>query len=297
MATALAKKTKIEPGPVEAWLEAFVAFGRSPTVEGLMSLFNADVVVVDSGLALSYAGDKVEESIRKLLGAIPDLTIHPIRHRIRGSSIFIETENAGTHRGAKLSWAACYAVTLTGAKASRFRIYADHTVMLRPFLAGAPAFPGYTEVRDESVVGTNAEPSGRWEPREFIDAYQAVWRNPSPMGFTNFYTPDGTILNPGMLRPIVKAEIPGYYSWVMRRVPHIQMALLDWAGDSDLVYAEWIGAGLQGDQPFYMRVVDVFHFDDRGVHFGQAYYDTLKTIARLDESVAKLREPIFIAPN
>lgn len=65
MATALAKKTKIEPGPVEAWLEAFVAFGRSPTVEGLMSLFNADVVVVDSGLALSCAGDKVEESIRK----------------------------------------------------------------------------------------------------------------------------------------------------------------------------------------------------------------------------------------
>jgi len=295
MATTHATKSKIEPTPAQAWLEGFAAFGRAPTVGGLMTLLNADVVMADSGLALSYTGGKVEESIKLLLESIPDLTIHPIRHRIRGNSIFIETENAGTHLGTRLSWGACYAVTLTGAKASRFRIYADHAVMLQPFLAGAPAFPGYTAVWDESVVDTNADPVGRWEPREFIDAYQAVWRNPSPMGFTNFYSPDGTILNPGMPRPIVKAEIPGYYSWVMRRVPHIQMALLDWAGDRDLIYAEWIGAGLQADQPFFMRVVDVFHFDDRGVHFGQAYYDTLKTIARLDKSVAQLREPFFIS--
>ena len=115
------------------------------------------------------------------------------------------------------------------------------------------------------------------------------------MGFANFYTPAGTILNPGMSRPIVKAEISGYYAWLMRRVPHVHMALLDWAGDRDLIYAEWIGAGLQGETPVTIRVVDVFHFDDHGVHFGQAYYDTLKTIARLEPSVVRQREPFFIA--
>jgi hypothetical protein len=153
--------------------------------------------------------------------------MRPIRHRIRGNSIFVETENSGTHGCEKLSWGACYAATLTGSKSSRFRIYADHAVMLRPFLKDAPAFPGYKEEWDQSVIDTEADPPGRWEPSDFIDAYQAVWRNPSPMGFTNFYAPAGTILNPGMPRPIVKAEIPGYYAWVMRRVPHIQMALLD----------------------------------------------------------------------
>jgi hypothetical protein len=121
------------------------------------------------------------------------------------------------------------------------------------------------------------------------------YTGPSPMGFTNFYAPAGTILNPGMPRAIVKAEIRGYYAWVMRRVPHIQMAFLDWAGERDLIYAEWIGAGVLGENPFMMRVVDVFHFDDRGVHFGQAYYDTLKTIARLEPSVTRHREAFLIA--
>jgi hypothetical protein len=295
MATALAIKTNFDPTAAEKWLEEFKEFAKSPTVKGLMSLLGPDVIVVDSGLTLSCSGDKVEESIRKLLSAIPDLQIRPVRHRIRGNSIFVETENSGTHGGEKLSWGACYAVTLTGSTASRFRIYADHTVMLRPLLKDAPAFPGYAEQWDPSVVDTEADPPGRWEPGDFIDAYQAVWRNPSPMGFTKFYTPVATILNPGMPRPIVKAEIPGYYAWVMRRVPHIQMALLDWAGDRDLIYAEWIGAGVQGETPFTMRVVDVFHFDDRGVCFGQAYYDTLKTIARLEPSVTRHREPFFIA--
>ncbi|UFW46485.1 MULTISPECIES: nuclear transport factor 2 family protein [Bradyrhizobium] len=295
MATALATKTEFERATAARWFERFKDFGQSPSVDGFMGLLNSDVVMVDSGLTLSYSGSKVDESIRKLLSAIPDLQIKPIRHRTRGNSIFVETENSGTHSGEKLSWSACYAVSLTGLNASRFRIYSDHAVMLRPFLQDAPPFPGYAEEWDQSVVDTEADPPGRWEPSKFVDAYQAVWRNPSPMGFTNFYTPAGTILNPGMPRPIVKAEIPGYYAWLMRRVPHVHMALLDWAGDRDLVYAEWIGAGLQGELPFTVRVVDVFHFDDRGVHFGQAYYDTLKTILRLKPGEARHREPFFIA--
>ena len=169
--------------------------------------------------------------------------------------------------------------------------------MLRPFLKDAPAFPGYSEVWEPKVDGIAALPAGRWDPRDFIDAYQAVWRNPSPMGFTNFYTPGGTILNPGFRRPIVKAEVPGYYDWVMRRVPHVEMALVDWAGDQDLIYAEWVGSGLMGNAPFTMRVVDVFHFDEAGVSFGQAYYDTLKTVARLDPSVVRHRDAFFLTTS
>ncbi len=278
-----------------AWFQMFKKFGSSPSPAAFLELFHPNVVVVDSGLRLSYSGEKVELSISKLLAAMPDLKIEPVRHCARNNSIFIETKSTGTLNGEKVSWGTCYGVTLTGHLASRFRIYADHTDILKPLLKNAPVFPAYQEVWDEEMVGTHAIPFGRPDAARFVDAYQAVWRNPSPMGFANCYTPDGTIVNPGMPRPITKPEIPGYYAWLLRRIPDLEMALVDWAGDENIAYAEWVGTGTLADAPFSTRVIDVFHFDDRGVYYGQAYFDTLKTIARLDPSVLKHREMLFVS--
>ena len=284
-----------ETEATEAWYGLFKAFADSPSASAYVSLFQPDAVIVDGGLTSSYGGADIARSAELLLKAIPDLKIKPVRSSSRNGSVFIETENCGSLDGKAVSWGTCYVATLTGDLASRFRIYADHTQILKPLLSGAPDFPGYKEVWNEKMVGVGAAVDGRPDPFQFIDAYQKLWRNPTAMGFSERYTVDGKILNPGMPRPITKPEILGYYEWLLRRIPDLSMALMDWAGDDSMVYAEWLGTGKLGGKPFYHRVVDVFHFNDHGVYFGQAYYDTLKSIARLAPEVTKLREKLFVA--
>jgi hypothetical protein len=98
------------------------------------------------------------------------------------------------------------------------------------------------------------------------------------------------ILNPGMIRPITKPEIPGHYEMLLAAAPDLDPELQGWAGDAESLCIEWLyrATSRPGQRDaLELRVIDVFEFAGGGVQFGHAYYDSLTIVATFTTELAR----------
>jgi len=219
------------------------------------------------------------------------------------NTVYLLADNFATYQGTPVSWPAVYACRLHEGRVIEGRRFYDQA---RVVAATNPelVIPNYRPTWTPSLVNTPAAGAGRAvDPAEFVHDYDALWHannDEVPIGLAAYYNSTGMILNPGMLRPITKPEIPGYYQALLAAVPDLNPELQGWAGDSESLCVEWLYRGLtgsDGQHGLLLRVVDVFEFADGGVQYGHAYFDTLTILAasnvEAQHQIATVRAKFF----
>lgn len=76
----------------------------------------------------------------------------------------------------------------------------------------------------------------------FVKAFEDAWREPATR-FVKLFHPDGTLLQPGMERPIGREKIPEQVARILARWPDFQVETKHWAVSGDVVFIEWTASG------------------------------------------------------
>jgi len=272
---------------LEQWVEQFRDFGAYPSPERYAALFDPEGTVFDSGMERSLTATEVAPHMAGILKFMPDLHFTIARWRAQGDTVFVEAHNSATVAGQKLLWDAVYCVTLREGRVIRGRRYYDRAPLLARVSPAMPSMPPY-----EPVIDPVFEHAPKSEisipsvsPAEFLEHYGQLWQNPRPQQFAAFYHPCGRMWNPGMSRPIRRAEIPGYYMSLFAIIPDLHMQRLAWAGDQHVLYIEWQANGHLAGKPLRLNVIDCFEFVDGHVIYGTAYFDTVVLLGMLDPSL------------
>ena len=272
---------------VEKWVEKFMGFGAQPSPSRYVALFDPEGTVFDSGMDRPLKVAEMTPHMEGILKLMPDLHITVSRWRAQDDTVFVEAQNAATIAGQKTIWDAVYCVTLRGDRVIRGRRYYDRAPLLARVYPSLSSLPAYEPVIDRELEqAANAEsPVSGISPAEFLEQYARLWQDPQPRQFAAFYHPHGRMLNPDVSRPLRKAEIPGYYAFLLSSIPDLRLERLAWAGDQHVLYVEWHGSGAFIGKPCQINVVDRFEFLDGRVIYGQAYFDTVVLLSLLDPSI------------
>jgi hypothetical protein len=192
---------------------------------------------------------EIPEHIEGILKLVPDFRMTPERWRTRDATVFVEARNAGTLGRTAARWRSVYGMDLRGDRVVRGRRYYDRRPLFALLGASLPALPGLDAAEDAADEPLAALPAAG-EAQAFVEAAVASRAKRRPW-------------------PALARALPGGSA-----------SLLQWAGDADLVFAEWQLDGSLGGAPFRMGVVE--RFDRSGGGAGaRAYFDTLALAARL----------------
>jgi ketosteroid isomerase-like protein len=115
-------------------------------------------------------------------------------------------------------------------------------------------------------------------PEAFVERYAACWRRRAPHELQLLYREDGSMLSPGLRRPLGRAELPAYYESLMRFIPDLELELETWAGDDELVFIEWQARGSVGGRSLRFGLADRFDLGAGLIANGRAYFDTLAVL-------------------
>ncbi|HEV8718553.1 MAG TPA: nuclear transport factor 2 family protein [Candidatus Binatia bacterium] len=271
---------------VEQWVEKFADFGARPSPSRYVALFDPEGTVFDSGMERPLKVDEMAPHMEGILTLMPDLYITVNRWRARDQTVFIDAQNSATIAGRKILWDAVYCVTLRGGRVIRGRRYYDRAPLLARVHPALPSLPLYEPVIDRELEqDTAATLAPGLSPAEFLAHYARAWQNPQPRQFATFYHAHGRVWNPDMVRPLRRAEIPGYYAALLSAIPDLRLERLDWAGDEHALYVEWHAHGTFVGKSFQLNLVDRFEFVEGRVIYGQAYFDTAVLLSALDPSL------------
>jgi ketosteroid isomerase-like protein len=272
---------------IEQWVEQFRGFGARPSPERYAALFDPEGTVFDPGMERPLPATEVTPHMAGILKLMPDLHFTIARWRAQGDTVFVEAHNSATVAGQKMLWDAVYCVRLREGRVIRGRRYYDRVPLLARMSPTFPALPPYDPVVDQALdhVDEGATPSSGVSISEFLERYRQLWQAPVPQAFAAVYHPCGRMWNPGMGRPIRRAEIPGYYTSLFAAIPDLRMQRLAWAGDQHVLYIEWQANGHLAGKPLRLNVIDCFEFIDGHVIYGTAYFDTVVLLRVLDPSI------------
>lgn len=278
----------LDADSIRSWMEKYTKWGAQPSAAGYVDLFAPAGTLYDSESGRPLPREELGAHMERVLERVPDLRLEPLRWRANGSTVFVEARNSGTIGGTFIEWPSVYGLTLDEDGVARGRRYYDRVPLLSHVVSDLPAAPSYEPRSDPALEGPEDGPAT--DLAGFVEQYQALWKSPVPRRFAEFYASDGRMINPGMERSLRRAEIPGYYEFVLALAPDLSMELLAWAGDEDLVFMEWQGTGTVAGRSLELPVVDRFDRLDGRVTHGQAYFDSSILLAHLDPSLAeKLR--------
>jgi ketosteroid isomerase-like protein len=272
---------------VAQWVEQFMEFGAQPSPSRYVALFDPEGTVFDSGMERPLKVAEMAPHMEGILKLMPDLRITVNRWRARDHTVFVDAQNSATVAGRKILWDAVYCVTLRGGRVIRGRRYYDRAPLLARVHPALPSMPLYEPVIDQEldqVTAAGVSAPGL-SPAEFLEQYARLWHNPAPRQFAAFYHPHGRMLNPDMVRPLRRPEIPGYYTFLLSAIPDLRLEQLDWAGDEQALYVEWHASGTFVGKSFRFNLVDRFEFVEGRVIYGQAYFDTVVLLSALDPSI------------
>jgi ketosteroid isomerase-like protein len=233
-----------------------------------------------------------------ILRLLPDLRITVNRWRARDHTVFVDAQNSATLAGRKILWDAVYCVTLRGDRVIRGRRYYDRAPLLARVHPPLPSLPLYEPIIDrelEQATGAGISAPGL-SPTEFLEHYAHTWRNPQPRQLATFYHACGRMWNPDMVRPLRRAEIPGYYASLLSAIPDLRLERLDWAGDEDALYVEWHAHGTFAGKSLQLNLVDRFEFVEGRVIYGQAYFDTVALLSALDPALTSVHFALSARP-
>jgi ketosteroid isomerase-like protein len=275
---------------VEQWVEKFRGFGEQPSAARYVALFDPQGTVFDSGMERPLRVIEMAPHMEGILKLMPDLHITVARWRAQADTVFVEAHNTATIAGQRMLWDAVYCVTLREGRVIRGRRYYDRAPLLARVSPTIPTLPLYDPISDRELEQvTNAEESTpSVSLAEFLERYGQLWQHPQPRQFAAFYHPHGRMWNPGMSRPIRKAEILGYYAFLLSSIPDLRMQKLAWAGDQHVLYVEWQASGHFAGEPFQLNVVDCFEFIEGRVIYGTAYFDTVALLSLAEPSVTAI---------
>jgi len=269
---------------VAPWVEKFADFGARPSPSGYVALFDPEGTVFDPGMARPLQVGEMAPHMAGILTLMPDLLITVNRWRAREQTVFVDAQNSATLAGRKILWDAVYCVTLREGRVIRGRRYYDRAPLLARVHPAFPSLPVYEPVIDRELEQA-ATPAPGLSPAEFLEHYARAWQDPQPRQFAAFYHPHGRMLNPDMVRPLRRAEIPGYYTSLLSAIPDLRLERLDWAGDEHALYVEWHAHGTFVGKSIRLNLVDRFEFVAGRVIYGQAYFDTVVLLSALDPSL------------
>jgi len=279
---------------VAEFVERFQDFGANPTPDKFDKLFEPTGTFWDAGMAAPELYSQAQAVAKAFLRNASDLWVSVHRWFVRQNWVYLLCDNVGTYHGCPLSYPAVYACRLHDGLICEARCYYDQARLVAPLVGGLPLPPVYLPTWTPELVDTPAlDAREEVDPESFVRRYDALWHlDPAeiPSGLASCYNRDGIILNPGMIRPITKPEIPGLYETLLTAAPDLDPALQGWAGDSDSLCVEWLyratGRG-GGRGRLDLRVIDVFEFAGGGVQFGHAYYDSLTIAAASNADIAR----------
>ncbi len=121
----------------------------------------------------------------------------------------------------------------------------------------------------------------------FVERWQEAWRLMDPDTWAEIYHQQGTLLQPGMARPIVRSEIPAHVGRINALLPDIKCDMRNWAAIDSTVFTEWtITAHLLG-QPIEWSGCDRFTLADGHAMEEVVHFDTLPLWASLEPTMKR----------
>ena len=125
------------------------------------------------------------------------------------------------------------------------------------------------------------------ECEAFVARFAEIWSDPEPQRYQELWTEDGTLLHPGMEKPLPADKIADYVQSLQKVAPDIRLEVDRWAAKGPDVLIEWTIRATWQDDEVSWKGVDRFTLrGDRAIE-GIAYFDTLPLWARLDPSMKR----------
>ena len=122
---------------------------------------------------------------------------------------------------------------------------------------------------------------------QFVEKFAERWRERDPDRFVDLFHEDGTLLHPGMGRPIGRDQVPGYLRRVFSIVPDVRLDVKAWAANDDTVFIAWsMSASVRGQQVQWEGADRFTLKGDRAI-YGVAYFDTLPLWVAIDPSMKR----------
>lgn len=257
---------------VDGFLERFFAFGSKPSVETYLPLFHADATLFDSGMERPLTFAEIPESIAATLQLIPEFEMVPERWRTRGPTLFVEARNSASLGDSKLQWRSVYCVDLVGDRVIRGRRYYDRRPLFALVDPSLPALPPL-------VVSAQDDPPPIAEPEadhaSIVRAIEDCWTRGKPEELQLLYREDGCLVGPGFARPLARSEMPAYHDAWSKLIPDLEMDLLTWAGDDEVLFLEWQARGTIGEARVIFGIAERFDLAAGLILHGRTYFDTL----------------------
>jgi hypothetical protein len=108
-----------------------------------------------------------------------------------------------------------------------------------------------------------------------------------PDAWAALYRDEGTLLQPGMERPISKAEVPGHVARINSVLPGIRCEMKNWASDGNTVFTEWTMHAELFGEPLQWDGADRFTLVDGLVAEEVVHFDALPLWARLEPQLQR----------
>ncbi len=136
-------------------------------------------------------------------------------------------------------------------------------------------------------------------PKQFVERWQEAWRRMDPEFWTTIYHPEGTLLQPGMERPLRRAEMPDHITRMNAILPDIRCRMKNWAWKDSTVFTEWQITAKFAGEPLEWEGADRFTLLGEDAIEEVVYFDTLPLWARLDPSMKRssLLEVVPVQPG
>lgn len=120
---------------------------------------------------------------------------------------------------------------------------------------------------------------------QFVKKFAERWGAPEPSRFVDLFHAEGTLLHPGMERPLTRDEVPSYVQRILSVFPDIRLEPISWSAQDDTLFIEWSATATVRGQRMQWNGVNRFTLrGDRAIEVVSAY-DTLLLRAALDPSV------------
>jgi len=282
--------------PAERWLEMFFHFFEAPSPERYSRLFHPEGSLLDAGMAEPLPAAQTGAAIAMVLAKLPDLLIRPLRHRIRGDHVFVEARNSGTLNGTALEWGAVYRVHLRNGLVHRGRRFYDQADLFRPLLPATAVLPPFRAAPSGPVLQAEAGPGGghAGAPEAFLARLEAAWKGGDFAALAALHAAGGRLLAPGLPDAIDRDLIPAWGEYLTGLLAPRDLAVVDWAGDGEVLFVEWRGRGSHAGQEVPFDRIDRFLFDREGrVRESRSYFDTLALLELADPEVARIRARVI----
>jgi hypothetical protein len=270
---------------VSGFLKRFSRFGRQPTVEGYVDLFEPNGTVQHPGMPRPLSGEQIQKFISAVLALMPDFRLQPVAWCSHGDIVFVEAMTSGSVREAHATWPAIYCVKLNGDRVVTGRSYYDRAGVFSQLQGERPS-QFEERVPGASVGAPKAGDGGDIEKviEEFVRPYVEAWRAPEKHRILDFYTQTGSILIPAGERVPREDVVPTRVE--IADVGTLRQHCEAYAVCTHDVFFHWRITGSLDGRPFEVGAAERVTLDGLKIADGAMYFDRISIEAVRDPSLA-----------